>query len=170
MGSLCLGAGSGHAPLAPAGQLHRSPGWPIGPRPDRPPPKLSPVAPVRYHFGRGGVGSAENDAELVEAVRSGDTEAFSELYRAHAGVVRAVAYSQVHDREAAADIVQDTFFRALRNLGSLQDPLVSGRGCCPLPGILPPINCAPVAGLPSSTTPPPTSSPTPGLGPAPSRS
>ena len=63
-----------------------------------------------------------SDAELVEAVRSGDTEAFSQLYRAHAGVVRAVAYSQVHDREAAADIVQDTFFRALRNLGSLQDP------------------------------------------------
>ncbi len=63
-----------------------------------------------------------SDAGLVEAVRSGDTEAFSELYRAHAGVVRAVAYSQVHDREAAADIVQDTFFRALRNLGSLQDP------------------------------------------------
>ena len=63
-----------------------------------------------------------NDAELVEAVRTGDTEAFSQLYRAHAGTVRAVAASQVHDREAIADIVQDTFFRALRNLASLQDP------------------------------------------------
>ena len=63
-----------------------------------------------------------SDADLVEAVRSGDTEAFSELYRAHAGAVRAVAASQVHDREAIADIVQDTFFRALRNLASLQDP------------------------------------------------
>jgi RNA polymerase sigma factor (sigma-70 family) len=63
-----------------------------------------------------------SDAELVEAVRAGDTQAFSELYRAHAGTVRAVAASQVHDREATADIVQDTFFRALRNLGSLQDP------------------------------------------------
>jgi RNA polymerase sigma factor (sigma-70 family) len=63
-----------------------------------------------------------SDADLVEAVRSGDTEAFSQLYRAHAGAVRAVAASQVHDREAIADIVQDTFFRALRNLTSLQDP------------------------------------------------
>ena len=64
----------------------------------------------------------KSDAELVAAVRSGDTEAFSELYRAHAGAVRAVAASLVHDREAIADVVQDTFFRALRNLASLQDP------------------------------------------------
>jgi RNA polymerase sigma factor (sigma-70 family) len=63
-----------------------------------------------------------SDAELVAAVRSGDTEAFSELYRAHAGAVRAVAASQINDREAVADVVQDTFFRALRNLASLQDP------------------------------------------------
>ena len=63
-----------------------------------------------------------SDAELVEAVRSGDTQAFSDLYRAHAGAVRAVAASQVHDREAIADIVQDSFFRALRSLPSLQDP------------------------------------------------
>jgi RNA polymerase sigma factor (sigma-70 family) len=63
-----------------------------------------------------------SDAELVDAVRSGDTEAFSELYRAHAGAVRAVAASQLHDREAIADVVQDAFFRALRSLGSLEDP------------------------------------------------
>jgi RNA polymerase sigma factor (sigma-70 family) len=63
-----------------------------------------------------------SDADLVTAVRSGDTEAFSELYRAHAGAVRAVAANQLHDREAVADVVQDTFFRALRNLASLQDP------------------------------------------------
>ena len=63
-----------------------------------------------------------SDAELVEAVRSGDTQAFSELYRAHVGAVRAVAFSLVHDREASADVVQDTFVRALRGLGGLQDP------------------------------------------------
>jgi len=63
-----------------------------------------------------------SDADLVTAVRVGDTEAFSELYRAHAGAVRAVAANQLRDREAVADVVQDTFFRALRNLGSLQDP------------------------------------------------
>ncbi|HXW78414.1 MAG TPA: RNA polymerase sigma factor [Acidimicrobiales bacterium] len=63
-----------------------------------------------------------SDGQLVEAVRSGDTQAFSELYQAHVGAVRAVAFRLVHDREAIADVVQDTFFRALRNLGSLQDP------------------------------------------------
>ena len=55
-------------------------------------------------------------------VRSGDTSAFSELYRAHAGAVRAVAASQISDREAVADVVQDTFVRALRGLSSLNDP------------------------------------------------
>ncbi len=63
-----------------------------------------------------------SDAELVAAVRSGDTQAFSELYRAHVGAVRAVAFSLVHDREASADVVQDTFVRALRSLGGLQNP------------------------------------------------
>jgi RNA polymerase sigma factor (sigma-70 family) len=63
-----------------------------------------------------------SDPELVEAVRSGDSQAFSELYRAHVGAVRAVAFSLLHDREATADVVQDSFLRALRNLGTLQDP------------------------------------------------
>ena len=66
--------------------------------------------------------SLRSDVELVEAVLSGDAESFAELYRAHVGAVRAVAASQVRDREAVADVVQDTFLRALRSLPSLQDP------------------------------------------------
>jgi RNA polymerase sigma factor (sigma-70 family) len=58
----------------------------------------------------------------VEAARAGDPSAFSELYRLHSAVVRAVAASQLRDREAVADVVQDTFLRALRNLATLQDP------------------------------------------------
>jgi RNA polymerase sigma factor (sigma-70 family) len=69
-----------------------------------------------------GAALPRSDVDLVDAVRSGDAQAFSELYRAHAGAVRAVAASQLHDREAVADIVQDTFFRALRSLPSLQEP------------------------------------------------
>ena len=87
-----------------------------------------------------------SDAELVEAVRSGDTQAFSELYRAHVGAVRAVAFSLVHDREASADVVQDTFVRALRSLGGLQIRLGSGPGCYRSPATLPPITIEPGAG------------------------
>jgi RNA polymerase sigma factor (sigma-70 family) len=68
------------------------------------------------------VAPERSDAELVEAVRAGDTKAFSELYRAHLGSVRAVAASQVRDADAVGDIVQDTFVRALRSLGGLNDP------------------------------------------------
>jgi RNA polymerase sigma-70 factor (ECF subfamily) len=63
-----------------------------------------------------------NDVELVEAVRSGDPEAFPELYRAHAGAVRAVAAASLRDPEAIADVVQDTFLRALQHLARLRDP------------------------------------------------
>jgi len=63
-----------------------------------------------------------SDAELVEAVRAGDTKAFSELYRTYSGAVRAVAASQIRDPDAVADVVQDTFVRALRRLGTLNDP------------------------------------------------
>jgi RNA polymerase sigma-70 factor (ECF subfamily) len=44
-----------------------------------------------------------------------------ELYRTHVGAVRAVAASHIRDREAVADVVQETFLRVLRNLSSLQD-------------------------------------------------
>ena len=55
-------------------------------------------------------------------MRAGGTQAFAELYRRHAGAVRAVAASQIRDREAVADLVQDSFLRALRSLRNLQDP------------------------------------------------
>ena len=64
----------------------------------------------------------KSDPELVEAVRSGGSREFAELYRAHVTTVRAVAASRVgDDPEAVADVVQETFLRALYSLGSLQD-------------------------------------------------
>lgn len=63
-----------------------------------------------------------SDAQLVEAVRRGDVEAFSELYRAHVEAVRGAVRAQLHDPEAATDIVQEAFARALRGLDELHDP------------------------------------------------
>jgi len=63
-----------------------------------------------------------SDAELVAAVRSGDSRAFADLYREHLGSVRRVAYHLVGDSDATADAVQDTFARALQHLGDLREP------------------------------------------------
>jgi RNA polymerase sigma-70 factor, ECF subfamily len=62
------------------------------------------------------------DAELVAAVRSGDSRAFADLYREHVESVRRVAYDRVGDSDATADAVQDTFTRALQHLDDLREP------------------------------------------------
>lgn len=64
----------------------------------------------------------QRDGELVEAVRAGDTAAFSELYRAHAGAVHRVAAAMLNDPAAAGDVVQEAFVRALEQISSLRDP------------------------------------------------
>ncbi|MGH9280611.1 MAG: RNA polymerase sigma factor [Acidimicrobiales bacterium] len=63
-----------------------------------------------------------SDAELVEAVRNGDTAAFTELYAAHVGAVTTVVRANVHGREEIADVVQEVFCKALERLGSLREP------------------------------------------------
>ena len=55
-------------------------------------------------------------------MRAGQVGAFDELYRAHVGAVRTVAVSHVHDPDAVADIIQDTFARALQHLDGLREP------------------------------------------------
>jgi RNA polymerase sigma factor (sigma-70 family) len=62
-----------------------------------------------------------SDRPLVVAVLAGDTTAFDVLYRAHVAAVRAVARSHVRDADTVADIVQDTFTRALQKLSDLRD-------------------------------------------------
>ena len=63
-----------------------------------------------------------SDVDLVESVRGGDVEAFTELYALHVGAVRLAIRDNVHEPEAVADAVQDTFARALERLDSLRDP------------------------------------------------
>ena len=63
-----------------------------------------------------------DDASLVAAVLDGRTDRFAELVRRHQGGLYRYALSMVHDRDTAADMVQDAFVRAYASLGSCRDP------------------------------------------------
>lgn len=76
--------------------------------------------------GGGAVGSGEpmarSDAELVEAVRGGASDAYEELVSRYQGHVYGLAYSLVGDWTEAQDIAQETFIRVYANLDQLNDP------------------------------------------------
>ena len=61
-----------------------------------------------------------SDAELVDAVRTGDLPAFEVLYKRHLAGVRAAVRDQIRDAHDAAEVVQETFARALGALAGLQ--------------------------------------------------
>ena len=65
---------------------------------------------------------AASDGTLVLGVLNGDKSAFAELYDRRARLVRAVCYDTTKDLHAAADLTQEVFLRAYRNLGKLRDP------------------------------------------------
>lgn len=56
--------------------------------------------------------------DLITRFRSGDPDAVRAIYREHGGAVLTVARSIVHDRELAADVVQQTFLKAWRAAAS----------------------------------------------------
>ncbi|MBI2299083.1 MAG: sigma-70 family RNA polymerase sigma factor [Armatimonadetes bacterium] len=62
------------------------------------------------------------DAELVEAVRDGEVEAFSVLVERYKDRTVAAAFHLVSDRDAAEDLAQDTFVAAYRQIRRLRDP------------------------------------------------
>ena len=64
----------------------------------------------------------ENDAGLVALVREGNLLAFADLYRAHAPAVAWAVRDQVRDSDTVADLVQESFARALERLDSLREP------------------------------------------------
>lgn len=65
---------------------------------------------------------AATDATLVLGVRNGDRSAFAELYDRRARLIRAVCYDATADPHTAADLTQEVFLRAYRNLQRLHDP------------------------------------------------
>lgn len=65
------------------------------------------------------------DGELVRRARAGDARALAELMSRWAP--RALALCHIHaDRQAAADLAQDSLLRAIRNLSQLKSPELFG--------------------------------------------
>jgi RNA polymerase sigma factor (sigma-70 family) len=62
------------------------------------------------------------DADLVAAVRAGDTGAYGTLYVRHEGGARRLAYTLVHDRADADDLVAETFAKVLATLRAGRGP------------------------------------------------
>jgi len=62
-----------------------------------------------------------SDAELLEASRRGEREAFGALVERYQGVVSAVSYSRTGNRALSEDVAQDTFLAAWRQLDQLRD-------------------------------------------------
>lgn len=60
------------------------------------------------------------ETELITAARSGDQKAYTAITRQYERRLYQAAYAFLHDMEEAADVVQDTFFRAYRNLSNFE--------------------------------------------------
>lgn len=63
-----------------------------------------------------------DDAELVEAARSGDDGAWAAIYDRYADKLHDHCHRLLHDRYEAADALHDAFIKASRNLHQLRDP------------------------------------------------
>jgi RNA polymerase sigma-70 factor, ECF subfamily len=67
-------------------------------------------------------GAQAGDGELVRRVMAGDRDAYTVLVERHQGLLFRQAYALVNDSDAAADLVQDAFVRAYRDLRRCRDP------------------------------------------------
>ncbi len=67
-------------------------------------------------------GGQEHDASCVLAVRDGDSAAFDRLVERYQRRAVAVSYRLLGSTHDAADVAQDAFLRAYRNLHRLEDP------------------------------------------------
>lgn len=58
----------------------------------------------------------ENDVELIDQVKAGNSNAFGQLYRLHQSRVRAVVGRYVKDRDETEDLIQVVFMKAFQGL------------------------------------------------------
>ena len=68
------------------------------------------------------VSPTSSDSELVARALSGESEAFAGLYNRYLPSVYDFLYRTMRNTEEAADITQETFLRAMENLGTLTNP------------------------------------------------
>ncbi len=64
----------------------------------------------------------ESEIDLVRRAQKGDRSAFEELVRRMSRFVYARLYLDTGDPHRAEDLVQETFMRAFRSIGRLNDP------------------------------------------------
>ena len=62
----------------------------------------------------------EDDARLIERARSGDVDAFEQVYRREVGRVYAVCLRMTADAARAREVTQSVFIRAWDRLGSFR--------------------------------------------------
>jgi RNA polymerase sigma-70 factor (ECF subfamily) len=70
----------------------------------------------------GAIGDNNADALLVARIRSGDDDAFEDLVARYQAPLLRYLRGLVGDQEQARDLLQETFLRAYRSLGGLEDP------------------------------------------------
>ena len=58
----------------------------------------------------------------MQGVLSGDRAAFAELYDRRGRLIRAICFESTHDLQAAAELTQEVFLRAMEKLQRLRDP------------------------------------------------
>jgi RNA polymerase sigma-70 factor (ECF subfamily) len=63
---------------------------------------------------------ARNDADLILASKRGDLSAFEEIYAAHAGRMKSIAFHMLGNRADAEDAVQEAFLKIYRGAGTIQ--------------------------------------------------
>jgi RNA polymerase sigma-70 factor (ECF subfamily) len=68
-----------------------------------------------------------NEREHILASQAGNTEAFGRIYDQHVRTIYNFIYYKVYDKDAAEDLTSQTFFKALKNVSSIdpERPIVS---------------------------------------------
>jgi len=66
------------------------------------------------------VGELRPDAQLVESVRLGDTQAFAELYERYKRGVYEYCFRLLRDRDNAADATQNAFLKMFKGISELK--------------------------------------------------
>lgn len=61
-----------------------------------------------------------SDKELVELVRTGDDDAFTQLYHRHKGWVFSLAWRFCRSQDLALDVLQETFIYLLKRIPTLE--------------------------------------------------